>query len=81
MILSCFPAVPQTHSFGLKTAKLLRGEGNSMGVVAAGNAAQASTAATQENVLDWVKKDNRRMLHVVYRVGDLDKTIKYAFSV
>lgn len=43
---------------------------------AAGNMAQASTALKQEEALDWVKKDNRRPLHVVYRVGDLDKTIK-----
>ncbi|KAG2718397.1 hypothetical protein I3843_03G210800 [Carya illinoinensis] len=70
-------AVPQSQFFGLKAAKLLRGEGNGMGMATAGNAAQASTAATQENVLEWVKKDKRRMLHVVYRVGDLDKTIKF----
>ncbi|XP_035548159.1 probable lactoylglutathione lyase, chloroplastic isoform X2 [Juglans regia] len=70
-------AVPQLQFFGLKAAKLLRGEGNGMGMATAGNAAQASTAATQENVLEWVKKDKRRMLHVVYRVGDLDKTIKF----
>lgn len=43
---------------------------------AAGNMAQASTALKQEEALDWVKKDKRRLLHVVYRVGDLDKTIK-----
>jgi len=36
-----------------------------------------SSAAAQENALDWVKHDKRRMLHAVYRVGDLDKTIKY----
>lgn len=41
-----------------------------------GNGAQASTASIQENVLEWVKQDKRRMLHVVYRVGDLDRTIK-----
>jgi len=28
--------------------------------------------------LEWPKKDNRRLLHVVYRVGDLERTIKYA---
>ncbi|KAJ1685075.1 hypothetical protein LUZ63_016465 [Rhynchospora breviuscula] len=44
---------------------------------AAGNMAQASIALKQEEALEWVKKDNRRMLHVVYRVGDLDKTIKF----
>ena len=29
------------------------------------------------NVDDWAKLDNRRMLHAVYRVGDMDATIKY----
>ena len=28
-------------------------------------------------LLDWPKKDTRRFLHVVYRVGDLDRTIKF----
>ncbi|RHN64982.1 putative lactoylglutathione lyase [Medicago truncatula] len=27
--------------------------------------------------LEWPKKDNRRLLHVVYRVGDLERTIKF----
>ena len=71
-----YPAVPQSQFFGLKASKLLRGEGNSLTVAAAGNTAQASTATSQENALEWVKKDNRRMLHVVYRVGDMDRTIK-----
>ncbi|XP_071908802.1 probable lactoylglutathione lyase, chloroplastic isoform X2 [Coffea arabica] len=70
-------SVPQSLSFGLKASKLLRGEGSSTAVSAAGNIAQASTAATEENVLEWVKKDKRRLLHVVYRVGDLDRTIKF----
>ncbi|GAU35348.1 hypothetical protein TSUD_337400 [Trifolium subterraneum] len=26
---------------------------------------------------DWPKKDNRRFLHVVYRVGDLEQAIKF----
>eukprot|EP00887_Chlorella_sp_A99_P003381 scaffold7.g3381.t1 len=26
---------------------------------------------------DWVKEDERRMLHAVYRVGDMDQTIEY----
>uniref|UniRef100_A0A5B7BJY4 lactoylglutathione lyase n=1 Tax=Davidia involucrata TaxID=16924 RepID=A0A5B7BJY4_DAVIN len=69
--------VSQSQFFGLKAAKLLRGERNGMAVGTAGNMAQASTATTQENALEWVKKDKRRMLHVVYRVGDLDRTIKF----
>nr|AFK48160.1 unknown [Lotus japonicus] len=28
-------------------------------------------------LLDWSKKDKRRFLHAVYRVGDLDRTIKF----
>ena len=68
-------AVPQSHFFGLKaSSKIWRGESRT---IATGNMAQASTAATQESLLEWVKKDKRRMLHVVYRVGDLDRTIKY----
>jgi len=27
--------------------------------------------------IDWPKNDNRRLLHVVYRVGDLDRAIKF----
>ncbi|MBA0810339.1 hypothetical protein Gohar_002343 [Gossypium harknessii] len=42
-----------------------------------GNVVHASTATAQETALEWVKKDKRRMLHVVYRVGDLDRTIKF----
>ena len=80
LILHIYPAVPQSQFFGLKASKLLRGEGNGVAVNTAGNKAQASTATTQENVLEWVKKDKRRMLHVVYRVGDLERTIKYITS-
>lgn len=68
--------VPQSQSFGLRASRLLRGNEKKMVVSTMGNAAQASTASTQENVLEWVKQDKRRMLHVVYRVGDLDRTIK-----
>lgn len=35
--------------------------------------------AEASDLLDWPKKDNRRFLHVVYRVGDLDRTIQYVF--
>ncbi|KAM7515421.1 hypothetical protein LguiA_005004 [Lonicera macranthoides] len=73
MVLHAFPAVPQSQFFGLKASRLLKGESNSR----AGNMAQATSAATQENVLEWVKEDKRRMLHVVYRVGDMDRTIKF----
>mmetsp|Transcript_6807 Transcript_6807/g.18287 ORF Transcript_6807/g.18287 Transcript_6807/m.18287 type:complete len:351 (-) Transcript_6807:285-1337(-) len=35
------------------------------------------TMASASSALEWDKDDSRRMLHVVYRVGDLDKTIEY----
>lgn len=38
---------------------------------------EAETAAASANVLEWPKKDKRRLLHAVYRVGDLDRTIKF----
>ncbi|CAJ1951705.1 unnamed protein product [Sphenostylis stenocarpa] len=63
------------HNFGLKASKFSRHDDDScMRVMASGD---MSSAATQENALDWVKHDKRRMLHVVYRVGDLEKTIKF----
>lgn len=35
--------------------------------------AMAGTADTT----DWVSTDNRRMLHAVYRVGDMDATVDF----
>ena len=75
MCLKFFSVVPQSQLFSLKSSKLLHGDKKSMIVTAMGNATQASTA-TDENILQWVKEDKRRMLHVVYRVGDMDRTIK-----
>lgn len=41
--------------------------------------AEASAAAVAPNpeLLEWPKKDRRRFLHAVYRVGDLDRTIEF----
>ncbi|XP_020268088.1 putative lactoylglutathione lyase [Asparagus officinalis] len=39
--------------------------------------AQTEIAVPSESVLEWVQKDKRRFLHVVYRVGDLGRTIKF----
>ncbi|TYI76442.1 hypothetical protein E1A91_D06G076600v1 [Gossypium mustelinum] len=69
--------VPQSHFFGLKASKLLKTAGTRVGMRPVGNVVHASTATAQETALEWVKKDKRRMLHVVYRVGDLDRTIKF----
>uniref|UniRef100_A0A0D3F3N1 lactoylglutathione lyase n=2 Tax=Oryza TaxID=4527 RepID=A0A0D3F3N1_9ORYZ len=44
------------------------------------DAAQAATAAAafgSKEAFAWAKSDNRRLLHVVYRVGDIDRTIKF----
>lgn len=76
-IFGFFVDVTQSQLFGLNTHKLLSRSVNPLGVAKSGNAAQASTSTTQEDLLNWVKNDKRRMLHVVYRVGDLDRTIKY----
>lgn len=37
----------------------------------------APVVAPNVELLEWPKKDKRRFLHAVYRVGDLDRTIKY----
>ncbi|KAI5068003.1 hypothetical protein GOP47_0016348 [Adiantum capillus-veneris] len=37
----------------------------------------ATEAPPAEDLVEWGKSDNRRFLHVVYRVGDLEKTIKF----
>ncbi|KAL2341291.1 hypothetical protein Fmac_009231 [Flemingia macrophylla] len=37
----------------------------------------AEAAQSNAELLEWPKKDNRRFLHAVYRVGDLDRTIKF----
>ncbi|KAF6153881.1 hypothetical protein GIB67_001956 [Kingdonia uniflora] len=73
----CYPVIPQTQLFGTKSSKFVRPEANSIETGTVGSFAQASTAASQESALEWVKNDKRRMLHVVYRVGDMDKTIKF----
>jgi lactoylglutathione lyase len=42
-----------------------------------GMAEEAAKAVTPNaELLEWPKKDKRRLLHAVYRVGDLDRTIK-----
>ncbi|XP_030541733.1 probable lactoylglutathione lyase, chloroplastic [Rhodamnia argentea] len=69
--------VSQSQSFGMRASRVLRRESSVTAASTPGNMAQASTTATQENILDWVKQDKRRLLHVVYRVGDMDRTIKF----
>ncbi|KAF7075460.1 hypothetical protein CFC21_080233 [Triticum aestivum] len=43
----------------------------------AGAAHANATFCSKEEAFAWAKKDHRRLLHVVYRVGDIDRTIKF----
>ncbi|XP_047310693.1 probable lactoylglutathione lyase, chloroplastic [Impatiens glandulifera] len=64
---------PQTQLSTLKSSKFSRGVEVTIAARATGNVAQE----TEEDTLDWIQQDKRRMLHVVYRVGDMDRTIKF----
>ncbi|XLR09443.1 hypothetical protein HN51_046056 [Arachis hypogaea] len=63
-------AIPQFQYllFGVKGSELFR--------VAEANTAE-NLIQPEQNLFEWVKNDNRRFLHVMYRVGELDKTIKF----
>ncbi|XP_057960621.1 lactoylglutathione lyase GLX1-like [Malania oleifera] len=39
--------------------------------------AGSTPAVPSNDLLEWAQKDKHRFLHAVYRVGDLDRTIKY----
>jgi hypothetical protein len=41
--------------------------------------AEEAAKAVEPNaeLLEWPKKDKRRLFHAVYRVGDLERTIKW----
>lgn len=69
--------VSQPHLVGFKESTLSRPERNILEAGTVENIAQARPFVTEEKSLEWAKNDNRRLLHVVYRVGDLDKTIKF----
>ncbi|KAL6877631.1 hypothetical protein ACP4OV_012846 [Aristida adscensionis] len=70
----CFLQGAALHS---DQALRLSRSGAAAKVRASPDAAQAATFAGKEDAVAWAKSDNRRLLHVVYRVGDLDKTIKF----
>ena len=72
-------ALPQSKLFDAEGSELLKVERHTVdATAAAGKLAEPTIASTDENLQDWVKNDERRMLHVVYCVGNLEKTIKYA---
>ncbi|XP_030947377.1 probable lactoylglutathione lyase, chloroplastic isoform X2 [Quercus lobata] len=70
-------ALPQSQLFNAEASKLFAAEENTTKVATAGNITRESTSFTEVDAMDWVKNDNRRVLHFVYNVGDLDKTIKF----
>ncbi|KAI9097539.1 hypothetical protein K1719_025310 [Acacia pycnantha] len=70
-------AIPQSQLLGAKGSEVFNGDGQAVEATAAGKLAQANNSVTEQNLTDWVKNDTRRLLHVVYRVGDLEKTIKF----
>ncbi|KAK8698473.1 hypothetical protein V6N13_114590 [Hibiscus sabdariffa] len=71
-------ASPQSQFFSFKASQMSRAKENKSGMPVVGIVVRASTGVTEETAaLEWVKQDSRRMLHVVYRVGDLDRTIKF----
>ncbi|KAG5516456.1 hypothetical protein RHGRI_037242 [Rhododendron griersonianum] len=39
--------------------------------------ADVAPVVLNDEILEWPKNDKRRFLHVVYRVGDLDRSIKF----
>lgn len=71
-----YPAISQSQLFDAN-AKLLRNVGNKFETSMLPVDAEPTSSVTAENILEWTKRDNRRMLHAVYRVGNLDKTIRY----
>ncbi|KAJ9168306.1 hypothetical protein P3X46_019849 [Hevea brasiliensis] len=76
-LLKLGAAIPESHLLGVKASKLLSGDVHMMKPSTSPKMAPVNTAVAEENALEWVNKDKRRMLHVVYRVGDLEKTIKF----
>ncbi|KAJ1690836.1 hypothetical protein LUZ63_014991 [Rhynchospora breviuscula] len=71
-----WPVVAPSQSFSLKLSKGTQNRSRNL-VQANGDAVESSTTTSQAEALEWVKQDNHRLLHVVYRVGDLDKTIRF----
>ncbi|XP_065850622.1 putative lactoylglutathione lyase [Euphorbia lathyris] len=70
-------AIPESHLLGVRASNLLGMEKHAMEDTTFPKMVPPSTAVAEQNALDWVNTDKRRMLHVVYSVGDLEKTIKF----
>ncbi|XP_047329912.1 lactoylglutathione lyase GLX1-like [Impatiens glandulifera] len=67
----------QSHVLNQKASKLLIVDRMSLKTRASGDVAQTDSSSNKKDELDWIKQDKKRMLHVVYRVGDMDRTIKF----
>ncbi|XP_056688664.1 probable lactoylglutathione lyase, chloroplastic [Spinacia oleracea] len=65
------------HLVGIKESTQPSPDRNTLEAGTVGNIAQARPSVTEESVVQWAKNDKRRLLHVVYSVGDLDKIIKF----
>ncbi|XP_049378527.1 lactoylglutathione lyase GLX1-like isoform X1 [Solanum stenotomum] len=70
-------AITQSQLFNGKAPESLSAEGKVIESGMIAELAQSNIALNDETASEWIKKDKRRMLHVVYRVGNLDKTIKF----
>ncbi|XP_050219736.1 lactoylglutathione lyase GLX1-like [Mercurialis annua] len=72
--LGAAAAIPHSHLFAFKASHLLRVDADATTFP---KMVPVTTHFADQNVLEWVQNDQRRMLHAVYRVGNLDKTIKF----
>ncbi|XP_075107283.1 putative lactoylglutathione lyase isoform X2 [Nicotiana tabacum] len=70
-------AITQSQLFNGKAPESIDAEGKVIESGTNAELAQSNIALSDENASEWIKKDKRRMLHAVYRVGNLDKTIKF----
>ncbi|KAL8200052.1 hypothetical protein R6Q57_011391 [Mikania cordata] len=64
-----YTAIPQTQLFGVGASTLLNSDASTV--------ENTTQPINEENAIDWSRKDKTKTLHVVYRVGDLEKTIKF----
>ncbi|KAJ8531346.1 hypothetical protein K7X08_026780 [Anisodus acutangulus] len=75
--VTSYGAITQSQLFNGKAPESLNAEGKVIESGTIAELAQSNIALNDENASEWIKKDKRRMIHVVYRVGNLDKTIKF----
>lgn len=67
----------QSQLFDGKAQQSVRAEDSEVESYGIANVSDPNDSRTLDDLLEWTKKDKRRLLHAVYRVGNLDKTIKY----